>query len=84
MTRKGQLAEVLSKALYADDIELYSIGYRNYQSILEISLSEFIKISENFQGIPASRIYFVKRNGNYLYQRCNQNKSLQFLSKLTK
>lgn len=84
MTRKGLLAEILSKALYSDDVELYSIGYRNYQSILEISLSEFIKISENFQSIPASRIYFVKRNGINVYQKCNHNKSLRFLSKLTK
>jgi hypothetical protein len=80
MTRKGLLAEILSKARHYDACEDYRIGYRDYERILEVSLSEFLDLSENFQRIPASRIYFVKRNGLYLYQSYNYTKLLSSLS----
>ena len=64
MTRKGLLAEILSKARHYDNCENYRVGYRDYEQILEVSLSEFLDLSENFEKIPAGRIYFVKRNGN--------------------
>ena len=80
MTRKGLLAEILSKARHYDDCENYRVGYRDYEQILEVSLSEFLDLSENFEKIPAGRIYFVKRNGLYLYQSQNYMKSLSSLS----
>ena len=80
MTRKGLLAEILSKARHYDDCENYRVGYRNYEQILEVSLSEFLDLSENFEKIPAGRIYFVKRNGLYLYQSQNYMKLLSSLS----
>lgn len=81
MTRKGLLAEILSKARHYDDCENYRVGYRDYEQILEVSLSEFLDLSENFEKIPAGRIYFVKRNGLYLYQSQNYMKLLSSLSK---
>jgi hypothetical protein len=80
MTRKGLLAEILSKARHYDDCENYRVGYRDYEQILEVSLSEFLDLSENFEKIPAGRIYFVKRNGLYLYQSQNYLKLLSSLS----
>jgi len=80
MTRKGLLAEVLSKARHYDNCENYRVGYRDYEQILEVSLSEFLDLSENFEKIPAGRIYFVKRNGLYLYQSQNYMKLLSSLS----
>jgi hypothetical protein len=80
MTRKGLLAEILSKARHYDDCENYRVGYRDYEQILEVSLSEFLDLSENFEKIPAGRIYFVKRNGLYLYQSQNYMKLLSALS----
>ena len=80
MTRKGLLAEILSKARHYDDCENYRVGYRDYEQILEVSLSEFLDLSENFEKIPASRIYFVKRDGLYLYQSQNYMKLLSVLS----
>ena len=80
MTRKGLLAEILSKARHYDDLENYRVGYRDYEQILEVSLSEFLDLSENFEKIPAGRIYFVKRNGLYLYQSQNYMKLLSSLS----
>ena len=80
MTRKGLLAEILSKARHYDNCENYRVGYRDYEQILEVSLSEFLDLSENFERIPAGRIYFVKRNGLYLYQSQNFMKLLSSLS----
>jgi hypothetical protein len=80
MTRKGLLAEILSKARHYDDCENYRVGYRDYEQILEVSLSEFLDLSENFEKIPAGRIYFVKRNGLYLYQSQKYMKLLSSLS----
>ena len=52
MTRKGRLEEIFSKALYADDATLYSVSYRDFESIIEVPLQEFLKLSENFALIP--------------------------------
>ncbi|MGA9169218.1 MAG: DUF504 domain-containing protein [Nitrososphaeraceae archaeon] len=70
MTRKkGQLGEIFSKALYADNPDLYSISYRDFDSIIEVPLPEFLKISENFELIPSNRILEVKKGEIVLYRR---------------
>jgi hypothetical protein len=67
--RKGRLEEILSKALYADNPDLYSISYRDFDSVVQVPLLEFLKISENFEVIPASRIIRVNKDGEILYKR---------------
>jgi uncharacterized protein (UPF0248 family) len=70
MTRKkGQLGEIFSKALYADNPDLYSISYRDFDSIIEVPLPEFLRISENFELIPSNRILEVKKGEIVLYRR---------------
>jgi hypothetical protein len=71
MTRKkkGQLQEIFSKALYADNPELYSVSYRDFDSIIEVSLPEFLKISENFDLIPSNRIFVIKKEGVIIYHK---------------
>jgi hypothetical protein len=69
MTRKGRLDEIFSKALYADDAVLYSVSYRDFENIVEVSLPEFVKLSENFQVIPPNRIVFVKKGDQILYRK---------------
>jgi hypothetical protein len=70
MTRKkGKLEEILSKALYADNPQLYSISYRDFDSVVQVPLLEFLKISENFDVIPASRIIDVSKGGQELYRK---------------
>jgi hypothetical protein len=70
MTRKkGQLGEIFSKALYADNPDLYSISYRDFDSIIEVPLREFLRISENFELIPSNRILEVKKGEIVLYRR---------------
>ena len=67
--RKGKLEEILSKALYADNPHLYSISYRDFDSVVELPLLEFLKISEDFDVIPASRIIVVSRGIQELYRK---------------
>jgi uncharacterized protein (UPF0248 family) len=69
MTKKGRLKEIFSKALYADNTVLYSVSYRDFNSIVEVPLIEFIKISENFEVIPANRILEIKKGDKVLYHK---------------
>jgi hypothetical protein len=67
--RKGKLEEIFSKALYADDPRLYSVSYRDFESVVQVPLLEFLGLSENFELIPANRIIVVSRDGKVLYRR---------------
>jgi hypothetical protein len=70
MTRKkGKLEEILSKALYADNPHLYSISYRDFDSVVQVPLLEFLKMSENFEVIPTNRIVVVSKGGDVLYKK---------------
>jgi hypothetical protein len=67
--RKGKLEEIFSKALYADDPGLYSVSYRDFESVVQVPLLDFLDLSENFELIPANRIIVVNRDGKELYRR---------------
>ena len=69
MVRKGRLQEIISKAIYADDPKLYTIAYRDFNEIKEVSLPEFLRMSEDFQTIPASRIVSIKRLNETIYKK---------------
>ncbi|HEU4605776.1 MAG TPA: DUF504 domain-containing protein [Nitrososphaera sp.] len=69
MARKGRLEEIFSRALYADDAALYSVSYRDFESIVEVPLQEFVELSEDFQLIPQSRIVLVKKGRQVLYRK---------------
>jgi uncharacterized protein (UPF0248 family) len=69
MVRKGKLQEIFSKALYSDDAECYFVFYRDFDSVVKISLPEFIKVSEHFEIIPATRILKVEKDGVVLYSK---------------
>ena len=74
MTQKGKLAEILSKAKYADNPNSYTVGYLDYDTIKEITLLEFIKISDNFETIPITRIHYIKKGNDVLYSKIVNNK----------
>ena len=77
MTRKGKLAEILSKARYADNPNSYIVGYQDYDTIKEVMLPEFIKISDNFETIPITRIHYIKKREKTLYSKIvNKKESL--------
>ena len=66
--RKGRL-EVFSRALHADDASLYFVSYRDFDSVAEVPLKEFVSLSEDFQVIPASRIVRVRKGDIVLYKK---------------
>jgi len=69
MTRKGKLSQILSNAIYNDNPELYLVGYLDFDEVKEVTLPEFIKISENFEAIPATRIAHIKKENSTLYSK---------------
>lgn len=69
MARKGKVAEIFSKALHHDNPELYQVGYIDLGTTKETTLSEFLKISENFEVIPATRIAYIKKGNDTLYYK---------------
>lgn len=70
MARKGRLEEIFSRALHSDDDPLlYRVSYRDFENVVEVSLPEFVNVSENFQVIPANRVLLVKRRDEVLYKR---------------
>ena len=69
MSRKGKLAEILSKATYADNPNSYIVGYLDCDTIKEITLPEFIKTSDNFETIPITRIQHVRKGNDILYSK---------------
>ena len=70
MARKGRLEEIFSKALHSDDDpSIYTVSYRDFENVIEVPLPEFVRISEDFAVIPASRIVLVMRKGKILYRK---------------
>lgn len=67
--RKGRLEEIFSRALHADDPTLYFVSYRDFDSIAEVTLAEFVKLSEDFAVIPASRITKIRKGDQVLYEK---------------
>lgn len=73
MTRKGKLLEIFSKAIYADNHLLYVVGYRDFEMIKEVSLKEFLKISNKFETIPITRIEFIKKRDKVLFVKSKRS-----------
>lgn len=69
MPRKGKLAEIFSKAKYADVPNSYMVGYLDFDIIKEVTLPEFIEISDNFETIPITRIHHIKKGNRILFSK---------------
>lgn len=69
MPKKGKLADIFSKAMYADNPNSYLVGYLDYNTTKVVTLPEFIKISNNFETIPITRIQFVKNGNRVLFNK---------------
>jgi uncharacterized protein (UPF0248 family) len=73
--RKGKLEEILSKARFYDDIDLYQVSYRDFDNITSVTLKEFIYLSSNFESIPISRIVKIKKGLDVIYSKSNSQKN---------
>ena len=71
--KKGKLVEILSKARFYDDIDLYQVSYRDFDNIITISLKEFILLSSSFELIPISRIVEIKKGTTVVYSKSSTN-----------
>jgi uncharacterized protein (UPF0248 family) len=71
--KKGKLEEILSKARFYDDIELYQVSYRDFENIVTIPLKEFILLSSKFELIPVSRIVEIKKGTTVMYSKSSNN-----------
>ena len=73
--RKGKLEEILSKARFYDDIDLYQVSYRDFDNIASVTLKDFIYLSSNFESIPISRIVEIKKGPDMIYSKSNSQKN---------
>jgi uncharacterized protein (UPF0248 family) len=73
--RKGKLEEILSKARFYDDIDLYQVSYRDFDNITSVTLKEFIYLSSNLESIPISRIVEIKKGPDVIYSKSNSQKN---------
>lgn len=67
--KKGTIEEIFSKAKFADNPNKYKVFYRDFGQIIEKTLPEFVKESDNFQIIPISRIERIERNNSILFEK---------------
>ena len=72
MGKKGIIEEIFSKARFSDESNLYMVSFRDFEKIREVTLSEFIKESDNFQKIPISRITKIKKNNTILFEKISK------------
>ena len=70
--KKGIIEEIFSKAKFAEDPYEYKIFYRDFDRILETTLPEFVRESDNFQAIPISRIERIEKDNNILFEKRRQ------------
>jgi hypothetical protein len=66
---KGKIKEIISKAKFGNDMAHYKVLYRDFERLVEINLDEFLKISDNFETIPMSRIQIIKKKNKILFQK---------------
>ena len=71
--KKGKLEEIISKARFYDDIELYQVSYRDFDDIVTIPLKEFMLLSSKFELIPVSRIVEIKKGTTVMYSKSSIN-----------
>lgn len=74
--RKGRLEEILSKAKFYDDIDLYQVSYRDFDIIVSVTLKQFIYLSSNFESIPVSRIIEIKKGSDVIYSKSGPSRDM--------
>ena len=72
MVKKGIIEEIFSKARFSEDPDLYTVSFRDFEKIREITLPNFIVESDNFQKIPSSRITKIRRSHTILFEKISK------------
>jgi hypothetical protein len=69
MVKKGKIEEIFSKARFADDPNTYKVFFRDFDTIREVTLPNFIIESNNFETIPITRIEMIKKDDKILFEK---------------
>ena len=69
MVKKGKIEEIFSKARFADDPNTYKVFFRDFDTIREVALLDFIIESNNFETIPITRIEMIKKVDKILFEK---------------
>jgi len=69
VVKKGKIEEIFSKARFADDPNTYKVFFRDFDTIREVVLLDFIIESNNFETIPITRIEMIKKDDKILFEK---------------
>jgi len=69
VVKKGQIEEIFSKARFADKTSTYKVFFRDFDTIREVPLLDFIIESNNFETIPVTRIELIKKDDKILFEK---------------
>jgi hypothetical protein len=67
--KKGIIKEIISRAVYLNELDKYDVSYRDFEDIVTVPLREFMRISENLEIIPITRIDQIKRDSCIIYKK---------------
>jgi phosphatidylserine decarboxylase len=67
--KKGLIKEIISRAVYLNELDKYDVSYRDFEDIVTVPLREFMRISENLEIIPITRIDQIKRDSCIIYKK---------------
>lgn len=68
MVKKSQIKEIIDFAIHADGLVGYTVVYRDFDQLKEISLREWLEVSK-IDSIPLHRIKMIKKNNKILFHR---------------
>jgi hypothetical protein len=69
VVKKGKIEEIFSKARFADETNTYKVFFRDFDTIREVTLPDFIIESNNFETIPITRIEMIKKDDKILFEK---------------
>lgn len=69
VVKKGMIGEIFSKARFADEPTTYKVFFRDFDTIREVTLPDFIVESNNFETIPITRIEMIKKDEEILFEK---------------
>lgn len=69
VAKKGIIEEIFSKARYADEATAYKVFFRDFNTIRQVTLPDFIIESKNFETIPVTRIEMIKKDDKILFEK---------------
>jgi len=72
VVKKGIIEEIFSKAKFFEEANLYRVSFRDFETIREITLPNFIMDSDNFQKISPSRITEIRRSHTILFEKISK------------